>query len=876
MASLVKKISDQKLSRRDFLKITATGTAGLALAGQGNHLTKVGLNSLTTADSGEGKWITAACWHNCGGRCLNKVLMKDGVVVRQKTDDTHPDSPEYPQQRGCLRGRAQQQQCFGADRLKYPMKRKHWEPLTGGDKSLRGKDEWERISWDEALDYVANELKHSKEKYGNRSILYPSFWMWYYEGTVYKALNKYGGFVGVWDTTSFGTYTFDNTKIGISLWDYNNANDRLDLLNSETVVLYGCNPAWASAGNPSYNIWQAKEKGAEFIFVGPRYNDSASLYEAKWIRVRNGTDMAFLFAVAYTLITEDDPDTNPLIDWDFIENNTIGFDASRLPESAKLNENFVDYVLGKYDGIPKTPEWATEISGTPVEDIRYFARAIRKDKKVALLHSYAAARCKGAEDLPQLFLTIGAMTGHFGKPGHCCGPIYHAAAGNCGGFLIKRGSNGLPGVEFPVDDTVMGPVLWDAVLDGKYNFTGNGWMHQFYAGEERDLDIHVIYHDHTPFLQICNDINKGIEAHRKVDFVVTHAYSLKTEARYSDIVLPVTTRWERPGGLAYGNREMLIAHTQVTEPLYEAKSDQWITIELAKRLGIDPDEIFPFDEKQMFFNELATITVVEEDGVTFVPLLTITQADIDEWDVEGTPQQGRITLKEYLDAGIYQVERHEGDNLGFIAYEKFVQDPENNPVCSPSGKFELYCDDKADTLNALGYDDTVHYKPYPTYQPPVEGYEATFSDWDNKVKGEYPYLVYNPHYIRRAHTSLHNLPWLREAFANPAFISATDAAEKGVKTGDTIILWNQYGKTLRNASVTETLMPGSIALPHGAWVELDEETGIDKAGADNILCGAKATGMCVSGYNNVMVNFEKYDGEPLAPDHEWPQRIVSL
>ena len=75
-----------------------------------------------------GKWISAACWHNCGGRCMNKVMIKDGMVIRQKTDDTHEDSFDYPQQRGCVRGKAQQQQCFGADRIKYPMKRKNWSP----------------------------------------------------------------------------------------------------------------------------------------------------------------------------------------------------------------------------------------------------------------------------------------------------------------------------------------------------------------------------------------------------------------------------------------------------------------------------------------------------------------------------------------------------------------------------------------------------------------------------------------------------------------------------------------------------------------------------------------------------------------------------
>ena len=106
---------------------------------------------------------------------------------------------ERPQHRGCLRGRSQRKQVFGADRLKYPMKRKHWEPLTGGDKSLRGKDEWERITWDEALDYVAAELKNVIERYGNAAILG--------DGEVAGFLNRIGGFTSMWGTHSFGAYS---------------------------------------------------------------------------------------------------------------------------------------------------------------------------------------------------------------------------------------------------------------------------------------------------------------------------------------------------------------------------------------------------------------------------------------------------------------------------------------------------------------------------------------------------------------------------------------------------------------------------------------------------------------------------------------------
>ena len=155
-------------------------------------------------------------------------------------------------------------------------------------------------------------------------------------------------------------------------------------------------------------------------------------------------------------------------------------------------------------------------------------------------------------------------------------------------------------------------------------------------------------------------------------------------------------------------------------------------------------------------------------------------------------------------------------------------------------------------------------KPYPTYIPMLHGYEESFADWGAKTKGKYPYQMYNPHYLRRGHTGFDNVPQLREVWPNPAFISAQDAAEKGIKTGDTILITNDFGKALRHASVTERIMPGCVALPHGSWTDLDEETQIDKAGADNVMLPQETSGDGVSGYNTVLVDFVKWGGEELS------------
>jgi len=101
-----------------------------------------------------------------------------------------------------------------------------------------------------------------------------------------------------------------------------------------------------------------------------------------------------------------------------------------------------------------------------------------------------------------------------------------------------------------------------------------------------------------------------------------------------------------------------------------------------------------------------------------------------------------------------------------------------------------------------------------------------------------------------------------------------DAEERGIKHGDIVLIRSRHGQTLRPVCVTPRMTPGVVTLPHGAWVEMDEATGIDKAGADNILNGPVSTGQGVSGWNSCNVQVEKYTGSiKLNPDYTWPQRI---
>ena len=113
MGAILDSASEANLTRRRFLTLSAgaAALAGLSMQGCSSKKEPVATVDEPTAASantvtehpepvdteGGATWVTAACWHNCGGRCLNKVLVKDGVVLRQKTDDTHEDSPDFPQ-----------------------------------------------------------------------------------------------------------------------------------------------------------------------------------------------------------------------------------------------------------------------------------------------------------------------------------------------------------------------------------------------------------------------------------------------------------------------------------------------------------------------------------------------------------------------------------------------------------------------------------------------------------------------------------------------------------------------------------------------------------------------------------------------------------
>jgi anaerobic dimethyl sulfoxide reductase subunit A len=281
---------------------------------------------------------------------------------------------------------------------------------------------------------------------------------------------------------------------------------------------------------------------------------------------------------------------------------------------------------------------------------------------------------------------------------------------------------------------------------------------------------------------------------------------------------------------------------------------------MAEKLDIDLEMI---PHEQIVYNQIAGAEVIKSDGSGFEKLVTITDEDITEMGVEGTPQTGRITLAEFREKGVYQVKTQKGDVFGNIQHKAFRDDPEANPLPTPSGKLHIHSAGLSQHVAAFGWDEIP---PIAKYLPPKEGVEET---WD----GEYPLQLWSPHYLRRSHSVFDNVTWLREAFPQEVWLNPIDAEARGIEQGDTILISTRHGKAIRPVKIDEGIMPGTVATGEGAWVERDDETGIDMAGATNSLMGNVPSGQGVQAWNTSIAQVEKWTGKSLEADYKWPQRI---
>ena len=890
MESALDRLGQTAIDRRTLVKAAAVmgAVSGVGLMGADNSLKEADATTPTPADLEQGEWVTFNCTTpTCAYRCHNQAYVVDGTIVRQGTGNTHPDSPDFPQCRPCIKGMSTRRIVTAPERLKYPMKRKHWQPGgTDYHPEMRGVDEWERISWDEATDIIASELLRVRDTYGNRSFLALGELEPRLGGGLHGSpiLNALGGCLTTWGQASQGGFPVVAKQMR-GAWSSGVADsqDRMALRHSKLIVFWGTNPAWTASGGNMYHFLNAKKAGAKIVFVDPYLHQSAQAIADEWIPCRPGTDGALLEALAYVMIDEG------LQDQEFLDKYCLGFDADHMPADAKTDENFKDYILGAYDGQPKTPEWASAICGTPAETIRGFAREIATTKPMAWKSSGAPARTWYGNRYAQLFFTVGWMTGNVGV----LGSEISAGASNPNSQIGTPGgtcmvSFGKSGYTYPVNPICTEPRGGSQVQNGLYDpnteygvpfsQTFKAIVEGAYAvpgpnGETKPLDVRCIVRDtlHQP----ANQQSGGSyvqDAFRKesVEFVLVQDRYLVPDAQYADIVLPVTTTLEEELSCCsfLAPAEMALVGRRVIEPYYEAKSDPEVFFMLCDKLGLDEETVPRMTVKQAEFNKILGATILAEDG-SRKPLVTVTQDDLDAWGMEGEPVEGGlIGLDEFVKGGGYQLERHDGDHFMNIFHKAFIDDPVANPVGTASGKYEIYCQSLKDYYDFACFNDI---DALPKYKPMPEGYEQAAQE------DEYRFQLLTIHVIRHSHSSFANVKQLDEIFANDLLMNTGDAEAAGLKKGDWVLVTNTEGSQVaRRLNTVPHLMPGVVLLGQGNWRRLNQETGIDEGANANTLCRSQLLGDGYQSYNTNLVKIEKYTGPELEPDYLKAPLVVNL
>jgi anaerobic dimethyl sulfoxide reductase subunit A len=783
-------------SRRCFLKwSTLLGSSFFSAFPFGRGAEIVG--PIQDAASGE-RIIRVGCpSHNCGGRCLLKVYVVDGVIVRIESDDRPSDTLDDPQLRACIRGRAYRRRQYHRDRLKYPMKR------TG----KRGEGKFERVTWNEALDKVAGELIRVKKTYGNSAILVPygtgSYSQTNGRQTAQRLMNLFGGSLSQYNSYSWACIsTVTSTVYGTDT----TGNQRQDWVNSKYILMWSWNPCEMRDGtNTEFFLRKAREKGAHIVCIDPRMTLSAVALADEWIPIRPGTDVAMMSAMAYVMIKDG------LYDAEFVKDHCIGFDETQMPSEAKGAETYKDYILGTKDKIPKTPEWAAAITGVPRETIARIAKEYATQKPGMLYQGYGMQRRAYGEQVVRAGCVLAALTGNLGVPGGWAGGM--ALQAKDGGPLW----NVFPTASNPVRASIPSFLWTEAILRGKEMGPELGVR----GAQKLDNNVKLIYAVASNLLANqhanLNRTAKILQDESLVEFLVVQDNFLTPSARFADILLPACTQFETWGvedGWKYGDEVFLMP--KIVDPPYETKSDYRICAEIAERLGIGA----AFTEGRS-----------ERDWVEW---------SLGQFRKERFPKLPELTEFEKGNAGVYTVPV----TNPAIALTDFCKDPVKSPLRTPSGKIEIF----SQRLNSLNKPKEV-----PAVPKYIQEWESPFGPEAKK----YPLQAVGPHTLARIHSTLAGVDWLEEAFPQRVFINPIDATARGIQNGDEVRVLNDRGEMRIICRVTRRIIPGVVAIPQGAWWMPDEK-GIDRGGSINVLTSERWTPYAFgNAQHTIMVEIKK-------------------
>jgi molybdopterin guanine dinucleotide-containing S/N-oxide reductase-like protein len=740
---------------------------------------------------------------------------------------------------------------YSPARVRYPLKRVDWDPNGNRNVENRGKSCYVRISWEEAIDLIVSEIKRIKEKYGTYAILSQSDGHGETKvvhgphGCARRLLSMLGGYTlqcrnaDSWEGWYWGAkHVWGMEPVGQQrpltnlMWDIAN--------NTELLLFWGCDPettSWGWGGQMAsrFSYWFTK-LGIKSVYICPDLNYGAAVHADRWIPIRPNTDAAMYLAIAYVWIKDD------TYDKEYVATHTYGF------------EKFEEYVLGKTDGVPKTPDWAEGKTAVPSSTIKALAREwASKRTTIAIGNGGSMIRGPYSTEPARLQVYLLAMQG-LGKPG--CNQVkmqewglwhdmkdYPTPRPMVYPKVIKahRGAWAAASVGKALPDQILPKCLiHEAILNPPLSWYGTTVANEpledqfkkYVYPVEGCSEVHMIWSD-TPSWTTCwNDSNTYIQALKspKIEFILVQHPWLENDSMFADIILPVSTKLEQEDigtDIFSGQFNMIMHEAQCVEPVGESKSDYEVVCLIAEKLGM-----------------------LEEytEGKS-----------IEEWIKTGFDTSGiqdMTTFKELKEKGYYVIPTDpEWQKYNAGLYD-FYKDPEKNPLKTPSGKIEFYSQNLA------------KYFPDDMERPPVARWIEKGESHDESISSsrveKYPLLIVSNHPRWRVHSQHDDITWLREIrtckvrgqdgyLYEPLWINPVDAEKRGISSGDIVEVYNERGAVLGGAYVTERVMPGVVYMDHGARLDPIVPGKLDRGGAINTisprnLTSRNSTGMATSGY----------------------------
>lgn len=747
--------------------------------------------------------------NNCGGRCIIDAHVKEGKITGITTD-TNKGSLEEPPLCACIRGLNYHKTYLDQNtRLTTPLIR------TG----KRGSGEFREVTWEEAISYVTKEWIRIRDTYGpgSRYVNYG----WGVSATVTpiglakRLLSLDGGFLDHYNNYSnacvntISPYVYGTKYVGNSL---------SELCNSKVIVLWGHNPAETRFDANMYYLREAKKRGAKIICIDPRYHDTAKVLQTDWYAIRPTTDAALADALAYVLIE------NHLYDEFFINTYCQGFTKETMPEEYKEEEDYFSYVLGKRDHCPKTPQWAEKITGLSAEKIIELAFKIANARPCAIIQGYGPQRNAYGEQSARGIMMLAALTGNVGISG-----------GWSGGSLTRKNppTPSMPEVENPFGTKIAVYTYIDAITHGTKMGKKEGVKFLKTSGDKigeldntQNVSDEYLTSNIKMILSLAGnslinqhgDINytkKVLEDDSLCELIVCSDLFMTPSARYADVILPaisflemnnITSPWTNGDFIGFNNK--------VVEPFYNCRFEyDWLK-EIARNLGIYE----AFTQGHDTVDEWLFACYEElRKTVTYLP----------EYDI--------IKQK-----GIYRY--HNWPEK--IAFEEQIKDIKEHSFETPSGKIEIF----STQLFQMKKEDI----------PAIPKYLSAKEGPDTRTD-QYPIQLVGYHTKRRCH-SIHDSNKEMEKYDPQAVhINEKDAADRGIKDGDIVYVYNARGRIRIVAKVEKSIMQGVASMPQGAWYTPDQ-SGIDIRGNINTLTSLQVTPLAKGNpQHTILVQIRKID-----------------